>query len=117
MSYDIRLVNKAGDTLHLDLPHFLQGGTYILEGTTECWLNITYNYSEHYYRAFGKEGIRTIYGMTGRKSIPVIEEAMELLGDECSLNYWESTEGNAKKALKDLLLLARARPSGIWEGD
>lgn len=57
------------------------------------------------------------HGMTGAESIPVIKAAMEQLDDDVSGNYWEATEGNAKKALAGLLAFAQMRPDGIWKGD
>lgn len=68
-------------------------------------------------RVFGKDGIRTIYGMTGAESIPIIKAAMEKLSDDVSEDYWEATEGNAKKALAGLLAFAQIRPDGLWKGD
>jgi len=118
MSYDIRLCDPiSNETILLDAPHLLRCGNYVLGGTTEAWLNITYNYSKHYYRVFGEKGIRTIYGMTGAESIPIIKAAMEQLADDVSANYWDGTEGNAKKALAGLLAFAYLRTDGIWEGD
>lgn len=32
-------------------------------------------------------------------------------------NYWESTAVNAIKPLEQLLIMAKLRPDGIWEGD
>lgn len=86
-------------------------------GKQEAWLNITYNYGKHYRRVFGENGIRTIYGMTGAESIPIIKAAMEKLSDDISEDYWEATEGNAKKALAGLLAFAQMRPDGVWKGD
>lgn len=37
--------------------------------------------------------------------------------DEVSGDYWEPTEGNAKRALLQLLAMARMRPDGVWNGD
>jgi hypothetical protein len=118
MSYDIKLqdqVTKA--TLELDVPHHMRGGTYALGGTTEAHLNVTYNYGKHYYRVMGENGIRTIYGITGADSIPVLTRAIEQLGDDVDDDYWKDTEGNAKRALLQLLALAKMRPDGVWSGD
>lgn len=118
MIYDIRLTEPVGrNTIELDGAHQIGGGTYVVGGTTEAWLNITYNYGKHYYRVFGSKGIRTIYGMTGAESIPLLKEAMSKLADDVSVDYWDDTEGNAKKALAGLLAFAQLRPDGIWEGD
>jgi len=119
MSYDIELLEpETEETIMLDEPHYLTGGTYQLGGTREAWLNITYNYSKYYYEHIDKEkGIRLLYGKTGAESIPILEKAISELGDEKSSDYWEATEGNAKEALRDLLVLAKARPDGVWSGD
>lgn len=119
MSYDINLCDPiSGETIQLDSPHQLRGGTFVLGGTTEAWLNITYNYGKHYCRVLdGEKGIRVIYGMSGADSIPVLQKAIAQLGDDTSSNYWDSTEGNAKAALCGLLALAKLRPDGVWQGD
>ncbi len=118
MSYDIELqdpITKAA--LVLDFPHQMKGGTYALGGTNIAELNITYNYSEHYRRVIGKHGIREIYGLSGAESIPILTQAINELDDDVSSDYWEPTEGNAKKALIHILALAQIRPDGIWTGN
>lgn len=118
MSYDIWLVDPVTkERLETDAPHQMRGGTYALGGTTRLHLNITYNYSPLYYRAFGEKGIRTIYGMTGADSIHVLQAAAAQLGDETDSDYWKATEGNAKRPLYQLIALAKMRPDGVWEGD
>lgn len=118
MGYDIELREPVGKNLiEFETEHYMRGGTYAVGGTREAWLNVTYNYAKHYSRVFGEKGIRTIYGMTGAESIPVIKAAMAQLKDDVSEDYWEPTEGNAKKALAQLLAFAQMRPDGIWDGD
>lgn len=101
----------------LDTPHQMKGGTYALGGTPQAWLNITYNYSQHYYRVFGENGIRSIYGKTGAESLPLLEAAVAQLGDDKDEDYWKATEGNAKAALYQLMAFAKMRPDGVWKGD
>ena len=118
MSYDISLHDPVTrEVLHADTPHDMRGGTYCVGGTTELWLNVTYNYANFFYDVLGERGIRTIYGMTGAESIPVLEAAAARLADDASDDYWDSTEGNAKRALLQLAAMARLRPDGIWDGD
>jgi len=118
MSYDIVLCDPVTKKrLHAPVNHHIAGGTMVLGGTTELWLNVTYNYSDHYTRVFGEKGIRTIYGMTGAESIPILESAIKQLGDDKDEDYWKPTEGNAKAALFGLLAFARMRPDGVWQGD
>jgi hypothetical protein len=118
MSYDISLKDPVtGKTLELDHPHEMRGGTHCVGGTKEAWLNVTYNYAKHFYRVLGKNGIRTLYGKTGAETIPMIKEAISKLGDDVDNDYWKPTEGNAKRALYQLLTLARLRPDGVFDGD
>ena len=118
MSYDVELVDPiTKKVLELSSPHFMRGGTYCLSGNKELSLNITYNYSGHFYRVLGEGGIRSLYGKTAADSIPILEGAVSKLGDDVSDDYWEPTEGNAKRALLQLLALAKMRPDGVWEGD
>ena len=55
--------------------------------------------------------------MTGAESIPVLEAAASRLADDATGNYWDATEGNAKRALLQLVALAKLRPDGVWDGD
>lgn len=118
MSYDISLVDaKTKEVLSLEADHGITGGTYQMGGTHETWLNITYNYGKHFRKTMGEEGIRTIYGMTGKESLPVLKKAAAQLKNDVSDDYWDDTEGNAKMALMGLIIFAELRPEGIWEGD
>lgn len=118
MSYDIGLVDAAsGEPCVLDAPHPLRGGTYAVGGTDEASLNVTYNYGKHFYRVLGERGIRAIYGMTGRDSLPVLDAAIAQLGTDESSDYWAPTEGNARLALMNLRLLGSMVPDGVWQGD
>ena len=118
MSYDIDLIDPLTEqVLELDSPHQMKGGTYAVGGTSEASLNITYNYGKHYYRVLGEKGIRSIYGMTGAESISILKKAASELGDDIDEDYWQPTEGNAKRALLQLISLAQLRPDGMWSGD
>jgi hypothetical protein len=123
MSYDIALTCPVtGEILELDEPHQMKGGTYSVGGTQQAKLNVTYNYAKHFYRVFlgvqfSRAGIRSIYGLTGAESIPVLQMAIAKLKDDVDRDYWKPTEGNAKKALTQLLALAKMRPDGVWRGD
>ncbi len=135
MSYDIWLKDPStGETIEIDKPHFMAGGTYAVGGTTELWLNITYNYGRWYRhtKVFGEQGIRSLYGLSGSESIPVLQEAIasltsleEDLSDEeiaeytanGATGYWLPTRENAITPLRYLLNFAQMRPDGIWTGD
>lgn len=40
--------------------------------------------------------------------------AIAELHDDVDPDYWKATEGNAKRALLQLLAMARMRPDGVW---
>ena len=102
MSYDIRLVDPVTKKpLHTKVNHDMRGGMYALGGTTELWLNITWNYAHYYYEStdghprFAHDeisayyadgttgpvkteyGIRGIYGKTGAESIPMLKDMID----------------------------------------
>ena len=112
-------LNVTKQTIELENPHFMRGGTYAIDGTKELSLNITYNYACVFCRpeVLGENGIRSIYGKTGAESIPVLQKAIDALTDEVDPDYWKATEGNVKKSLCQLLSMANMRPDGIWDGD
>ena len=118
MSYDISLVDPVTkEILESDSVHYIAGGNYVLGGTRKLELNVTWNYCKFYYgdKALGDDGIKSLDGMTGAESIPVLKKAISNLGDDVSPVYWDATEGNAKRALRGLLKLAQIRPDGVWE--
>lgn len=117
MSYDLYLQDPVSkETIEMDEPHFMRGGTFAVHGTKRLWLNITYNYGFLYSRleTLGENGIKALDGMTGADSIPLLEKAAAALGDDTHPDYWEPTEGNAKRALLQLVALAKMRPDGVW---
>lgn len=118
MSYDLRLNDaKTGKPIKFDERHQLKGGTYEVGGSREARLNVTYNYTKHLSRILGETGIRVLYGKTGKHSIPILKKAISKMHGDPDRDYWAATEGNAKKALQNLLALARMAPQGVWDGD
>lgn len=140
MGYDITLKDPVTkEVLTMDAPCQIKGGTYAVGGTDEMWLKITYNYSRWYYKEgvfpskdSESKGIRTIYGMSGAESIPVLKAAISALENsteeisdeerrECeeqgATGYWMPTRENAIKPLYSLLAFAQMRPDGVWDGD
>lgn len=115
MSYDLDLVDKdTGRTIILDHKHDLRGGTYVMGGTREATLNVTYNYSNILYRIFPEKGIRILEGLSGRESIPFLSSGILELKTDYDEDYWKPTEGNVRLALEDLRKLAELAPDGIW---
>ncbi len=119
MSHDIRIID-AGTSETIEFPdrHFIRGGTYAPNGTHLAELNITYNYSNFFRDLFGEGGIRRLYGMTIKDSIPVLMEARDKLNGNPGADYWIATEYNVRKALTNMLLLAVMAPQdSVWAGD
>ena len=81
MSHDIRIKRKDGTVVELKERHVITGGTYALGGTTEAWLNITYNYWRIFHRLFGEDGITTIYGLNVKDARTILVGAVARLGD------------------------------------
>jgi hypothetical protein len=102
---------------------FTDGGNYNVYGTTECELNVTYNYGGLYKSVFPADGswtngpISWLYGKTGLETTPTLERGVVLLGVDKDEDYWKATEGNAGAALARLLSFAKAHPDGVWSGD
>lgn len=118
MSYDINLCDPVTlQPIELDSCHFMTGGTFAVGGTPLLHLNVTYNYARICCEVMGKDGIRTIYGVTGADSVKILDEAIAQLGDDVHPDYWEPTEGNVKRALYQLRAMALMRPDGVWNGD
>ena len=140
MSYDISLRDPVTkEIVHFDSPHQMTGGAFAVGGTTEAWLNITYNYAK-WYRIDGvfldkgedHNGIRSIYGLSGAESIPILQHAIQALEsmdkniteeeikdfeNRGVTGYWIPTRENAIKPLYQLLAMAKMRPDAIWDGD
>ena len=114
MSHDVRLVDS--DIVLVSRQKISEGGTHVSCGTNECELNVTYNYSPLFYEVFpNDEGLKWLYGKTGKESIPVLEQAVERLGTKRDSDYWKATMGNAGYSLGILLDWAREFPQGKWE--
>lgn len=119
MSYDIDYVDDEGDYFVLDKPH-KEGGTFVLDGTRDTCLNVTYNYSWYYYHYVDKEkGIRWLYGKRGRECIERLRKAIEPFEDQELYihNYWLATPGNCIKPLWIFLAWCEKWPNGIFKGD
>ena len=112
MSYDIEFCDPVdGRVIELDTPHMMRGGTYVIGGTTELYLNITFNYAPNY--AKHDFNVCDLNGKSAVDCIPTLERVISELGDDVSSNYWDATDGNAKKALIHLLTMAKMRPDAI----
>jgi hypothetical protein len=118
MSYDISIVDsKTGDTIQVSENHFLRGAIYCPGGTKELWVSVTFNYSSFFVKAFlNNKGIKILNGMAIKDSLPMLVSARSNLSGDPHESYWEATEGNARKAVTDLIYLALLAPDeAIWK--
>lgn len=116
MGYDIYIVDKAGNKLHSPVKHNIRGSTCCVGGTTDLWLAVTYNYSKQFIKAFEQpDGIGCLNGKPSMTAITMIHDAMNRLGDDVTDRYWDSTEGNAKAALANLIQLCALGADGYVE--
>lgn len=113
MSYDIDLVDATGQLCRTEL--FTDGGTYAMGGSSECSLNITYNYGPHFQTTLGDGGLRLLDKQRAGDWITKLEAAIATLGTQRASNYWAPTPGNAGAALTRLLAWARTYPDATFE--
>ena len=76
MGYSLWLKDKRGNICQGKENRYNLGNMLAIGGTKEMSFNITYNYSHYYYEVEGFEdnGIREIYGLTGKESLPLLEK-------------------------------------------
>ena len=112
MSNSVHFIDDDGSIL-ISNNKIAEGGTFVANGTNDCDLNITYNYSPIFYKVFPEdEGRRGLYGKTGKEAIPILEKTVKRLGTERDSSYWNATEGNAGFSLSILLGWAKDFPNG-----
>lgn len=113
MSFDVYLEDENGHPVSVD--RHSEGGTYVVGGTYEATLNITYNYSWFYFNILDKEkGLRWLNEMVAKRTLRRLEAAVKILGTHKNENYWLDTPGNAGYALNILLGWAKQHPEGKW---
>lgn len=108
MSWDIYLKEKETESIGILSFSIEEGGTYVLGGTTDAELNVTYNYGKHFRF---KE---TLDKNPAYKTIPILEETITTLGIERDADYWNPTPGNVGYACSILLKMAKELPDHIW---
>ncbi len=107
MSYWISLHDKITDEI-LEVPSFESGGTYVLGGSCEADLNVTYNYSKFF-------SFKGLHERNAGDTIKEIAFAVLAMGTRKDADYWKATEGNAGYALNILMKWAKQYPDGIWK--
>lgn len=104
MSYDISLVDPVTkETLEADFVHHITGGSYTIGGTRKLELNVTWNYCKFYYgdKAFGDKGIKSLDGMTGAESIPILKKLFQTLETMFPLYTWMLPRETQRKLCAD----------------
>ena len=113
MGWDIRLENPDGTRPQVD--RHQAGSTIMIGGSTEAWMNLTYNYSPYYYTYFPEDkGLKWLNDKPAGATIEMMQTVLDKLGDAPSDNYWESSAGNAGHALGILISWARQHPTAVW---
>ena len=113
MSFCVYLEDENGNPYTVD--RHTEGGTYAIGGTPDAELDVTYNYSPHYYKCLNeKEGLRWLNGRQANDTIEALRHAVRVLGTERDDDYWKNTPGNAGHALNILVSWAKQHPEGVW---
>ena len=75
MGYSLWLEDKKTGKVCQGKINYNLGSLTCPSGTRDMEMNITYNYAPYYYEVegFEEKGIRRIYGMTGRESLPFLD--------------------------------------------
>ena len=119
MGYDISMIDSDGNTCKVQ-PHTYCGSYKVSPPSDEAEIGITYNYSKFYRETIDEEeGVRWLYGKTGRECGTKLLNAVDVLGvyrgeDE---DYWSATPGNAGRALMVLFKWAEGNLDGVFRGD
>lgn len=101
MSWDLYIRDNDG-VVQVDKHE--EGGTFVLGGSKDAELNITYNYSKIF--AFKK----ILNGKTCEDCIEWLESLIKTLGTERDEDGWEPTEGNVGYCLSIILSWCKQHP-------
>lgn len=112
MSHDVSLLGADGSVVSVD--RHADGGTYVIGGTTDAEINITYNYGQHIWPLIDG-GIKGLHGKRAGDCIDDLTRAVAALGVERDRDYWAATPGNAGYALSILLRWARQHPDATFD--
>lgn len=98
-----------------------EGSTYVLGGSSEATIGITYNYGALFRDAFPdpepeKSNVlgRLLDGKRAGDTIAMLETAVKGLGTTRDRDYWAATPGNAGHVLSILLRWAKQHPDAIF---
>ena len=105
MSWWVYLSKDTGEIV--EVPRHSEGGTYVMGGTLNAELNVTYNYGKHF-------DFKELDGKTGEEAKPLLAKAVEDLGMKRDDDYWNPTKGNVGYACLILLGWACVYPEAIF---
>lgn len=105
MSYSISLIDKDGSIPKVE--RFCDGGTYVVGGSEEAELNVTYNYCKHF-------SFRNLNKRKAKFTIAEMGWAVQEFGTELDVDYWNPTPGNVGAAIARLLSWARQHLDCVW---
>jgi hypothetical protein len=111
MSWNVSLEKEAGKPV--EVQRHSEGGTYVVGGTIDAELSVTYNYSVHFREGLDG-GLPALHGRTGAETVDELRKAVAHIGTQRSTNYWDATPGNAGYALSILYEWARQHPDAVW---
>lgn len=114
MSYDVDLC-CASCRRPVMVDSHTEGGTYVVGGSSEASMSVTYNYSPHFHRVLDpEEGLHWLHEKSGLETAGRLLAGIDQLKDDRVDDYWAPTEGNARHALSVLLLWATRNPTAVW---
>lgn len=127
MSWWVHLVDADGETVESREPHS-EGGSYVLGGTTECDLNVTYNYSGHLAK-YNVHPKNDLHGRKGSETRTALETARRRLiadgidedhgvteGSELGCgDYWHDCPANVARCVSTLMSWAHQHPDATWD--
>ena len=116
MSWWVSLVDDKG--IPVQVENFTDGGTYVVGGSVQAELNVTYNYGG-ILRSVGidlHEGAGNIHWRKASECIPMLEAGLAGLPDkQPASDYWLPTPGNVRVVIQRLLAWAKANPDATFK--
>lgn len=97
------VISNEGETVNVDV-----------YGNTDAELNVTYNYGAYFRVIFGEKGFNWLDGRIAYTTRSALKAGVQILGTDCTDDYWEQWKGNAGHVLKILLTWAELHPNGVW---
>lgn len=92
-------------------------------GIGEEDFNYTWNVAPMWYDLYKENGIREIYGLTGKQAVPVLRALREHMEDNAERlrelepdNGWGSFDG-ALAFVSNLIAASLRNPDDLWDGD